>query len=200
MFSSTDYAAGQDHFTFVSMCPVSALRVGKQQSSSKVLTSQFRPADVKEDSAPGPLLALNVTQVTNNTLRPTTPKLSKHQTMTMTSVSRSTGRSDKAKRAQGNGLVGKGSCLLCGCPYYCCAVHVAKQYYGGVQRVAFDIAEQQHCCGVHAYCIGCCYTAALLWCTAVLHLVLLQSSMSKTCWRSWTACMKSVLHSRMMHK
>lgn len=116
---------------------------------------------MKEDSAPGPALALNVTQVTNNTLRPTTPKLSKHQTMTMTSVSRSTGRSDKAKRAQGNGLVRKGSCLLCCCPFYCCAVHVAKQYYGGVQRIAFGIAEQQHCCGVHACCIGCCCTAAL---------------------------------------
>ena len=58
-------------------------------------------ADSKDDSASGPAVALSVTQLTSNTLRPNTPKLSKHQTMTMTSVSRSTGRSDKARRAQG---------------------------------------------------------------------------------------------------
>ena len=56
---------------------------------------------MKEDSVSSPALALNVTQLPSNTLHPTTAKLSKHQTMTMTSVSRSTGRSDKAKRAQG---------------------------------------------------------------------------------------------------
>lgn len=57
---------------------------------------------MKEDGGPSAALALSVTQNTSNTLRSTTAKLGKHQTMTMTSVSRSTGRSDKAKRAQGN--------------------------------------------------------------------------------------------------
>ena len=112
---------------------------------------------MKEDSAPGPALALNMTQVTNSTLRATTPKLSKHQTMTMTSVSRSTGRSDKAKRAQGKLFVHEGSCLL-------------------TISVALCTVKKQHCGGVQLYCIQFCCTAALLWCTCILQWMLLHSS------------------------
>ncbi|KAL3137184.1 structural constituent of cytoskeleton [Trebouxia sp. C0010 RCD-2024] len=67
---------------------------------SFMFSSTDNAADMKEDGGPSAALALSVTQNTSNTLRSTTAKLGKHQTMTMTSVSRSTGRSDKAKRAQ----------------------------------------------------------------------------------------------------
>ena len=125
---------------------------------------------MKEDSAPGPALALNVTQVTNNTLRPTTPKLSKHQTMTMTSVSRSTGRSDKAKRAQGNLVV-----------HFCSSVvNIA---------VAMRTVAKHHCSGIQlcfVVFIAAQQTPTVLWYVFMLQQVLLHSSTMVT--SSCVAC------------
>jgi hypothetical protein len=66
-----------------------------------MLTGHLHDAETRDEVAVIPALALGATQNPSTTLRPGTPKLAKHQTMTMTSLSRSTGRSDKARRAQG---------------------------------------------------------------------------------------------------
>ncbi len=66
-----------------------------------MLTGHLRDTEAREEVAVIPALALGATQNPSTTMRPGTPKLAKHQTMTMTSLSRSTGRSDKARRAQG---------------------------------------------------------------------------------------------------
>lgn len=86
------------------MLSVQLWLLGTQHKSYPAVPRAHGPADMKEDGAPSAALPLSVTQTTSNTLRSTIAKLGKHQTMTMTSVSRSTGRSDKAKRAQGNQL------------------------------------------------------------------------------------------------
>ena len=56
----------------------------------------------KREAPVVPALPLSTVQIMGNTMRPVTPKQAKHQTtMSMTQLSRSTGRSDKARRAQG---------------------------------------------------------------------------------------------------
>ena len=69
-----------------------------------ILTGRLHDAETRDEAAVIPALALGATQNPSTTMRPGTPKLAKHQTMTMTSMSRSTGRSDKARRAQGISL------------------------------------------------------------------------------------------------
>ncbi|KAA6427234.1 MAG: hypothetical protein FRX49_02991 [Trebouxia sp. A1-2] len=64
------------------------------------MQSTEAPQETHDEVAVIPALALGATQNPSTTMRPGTPKLAKHQTMTMTSLSRSTGRSDKARRAQ----------------------------------------------------------------------------------------------------
>ncbi|KAL0035491.1 hypothetical protein WJX77_008723 [Trebouxia sp. C0004] len=64
------------------------------------MQSTEAPQETRDEVAVIPALALGATQNPGTTMRPGTPKLAKHQAMTMTSVSRSTGRSDKARRAQ----------------------------------------------------------------------------------------------------
>jgi len=66
-----------------------------------MLTEHLHDAETRDEAVVIPALALGATQNPSTTMRPGTPKLAKHQTMTMTSLSRSTGRSDKARRAQG---------------------------------------------------------------------------------------------------
>lgn len=70
-----------------------------------MLTGRLHDAETRDEAAVIPALALGATQNPSTNMRPGTPKLAKHQTMTMTSMSRSTGRSDKARRAQGINFV-----------------------------------------------------------------------------------------------
>ena len=136
---------------------------------------------LRGETMTAPVLALSTTQNPSNTLRPTTPKLVKHQTLTMTSMSRSTGRSDKARRAQGTTTTFR--------------LHTAY---------AAQVKHGPHCYNIHSARqlvqnhfdnnISACN---VLFCGKHLLVVnrdaCVQSNMSWTCWKSWTVCMKSVL-------